>query len=75
MSDRRQAVWYYSRSPFDLLDLRSADKPIAMVSLSFHTACVTAVGGQVVTLRYQEGGCSTSRILSELARVREAEPL
>ena len=36
--------------------------------------CVTAVGGQVVTLRYHEG-CSTSRILSELARVRETEPL
>ncbi|MDQ3564170.1 MAG: bifunctional D-glycero-beta-D-manno-heptose-7-phosphate kinase/D-glycero-beta-D-manno-heptose 1-phosphate adenylyltransferase HldE [Pseudomonadota bacterium] len=36
--------------------------------------CVIATGGQVVTLRYQEG-CSTSRILSELARVRAAEPL
>jgi len=45
-----------------------------MISLSFHTACVTTVGGQVVTLRYQEG-CSTSRILSKLGRVREAEPL
>jgi D-beta-D-heptose 7-phosphate kinase/D-beta-D-heptose 1-phosphate adenosyltransferase len=36
--------------------------------------CVTAAGGQVVTLRYEEG-CSTSRILSELARAREAELL
>ena len=75
-ADRRQAVWYYSRSPFALLDLLSDDKPVAMVSLSFRTASVLVVG-DVILDRYWSG--ATTRVspeaLSELARVRAAEPL
>ncbi len=62
LADRRQAVWYYSRSPFALLDLLSDDKPVAMVSLSFHTASVLVVG-DVILDRYWSG--ATTRVSPE----------
>ena len=74
LTDRRRAVWYYSRSPFELLDLLSDDKPIAMISLSFHTASVLVVG-DVILDRYWSG--ATTRVSPEapvpVVRITERE--
>ena len=73
-ADRRQAVWYYSRSSFELLDLLSHDKPIAMVSLSFHTASVLLVD-DVILDRYWSG--VTTRVSPEapvpVVRITDSE--